>query len=137
MYIHTNIHYIYNVNTYYEMHLCILHVYTVYSNIYIISHLQNLDLVVDCVRMCQENHNGLIGDRLDTMVRKPHLIFFSGLPDFVHQFLDKNRWEFAEFLSHIGPNLGLSWGCELTQFYETSGISLCRGRLKNIKYETN
>jgi hypothetical protein len=35
MYIHTNIHYIYNVNTYYEMHLCILHVYTVYSNIYI------------------------------------------------------------------------------------------------------
>ena len=78
MYIHTNIHYMYNVNTYYEMHLCILHVYTVYSNIYIISHLQNLDLVVDCVRMCQENHNGLIGDRLDTMVRKPHLIYFFG-----------------------------------------------------------
>ena len=73
VYIHTHIHYMYNINTYYVMHLCILHLYIVYSNIYIyiISQLQYLDLVVDCVRMCQENHNGLIGDRQDTMLRKP------------------------------------------------------------------
>ena len=47
----------------------------------------------------------------------PIWFIFSGLPDFVHQFLDKNRWEFAEFLSHIGPNLGLSWGCKLMRFF--------------------